>query len=101
MGIVVSDIGHTRVTLRTVSSGGEEAVAFSAVNPDGTAAAGPLTPVATAAVAGSQIAKASAGKLYGFNVGAGASAGYVMIFDSATVPASPGVTWVHAVALEP
>lgn len=47
----------------------------------------PLTPVATAAAAGSQVAKAAAGKLFGLNVVAGASAGFVMVFDAATVPA--------------
>src|SRR6478609_2808042 len=51
-----------------------------------------LTPVATTAVAGSQIAKATAGKLYGLNVVAGASAGYVMVYDSATVPADGATT---------
>lgn len=51
-----------------------------------------LTPVATAVASGSQIAKAAAGKLYGLNVVAGASAGFVMVFDSATVPADGTVT---------
>lgn len=51
-----------------------------------------LTPVATTAVSGSQIAKATAGKLYGLNVVAGASAGYVMVYDSATVPADGATT---------
>jgi hypothetical protein len=45
------------------------------------------TPVATTAAAASQIAKASAGIMYGINVVSGASAGYVMIFNAATVPA--------------
>ncbi len=51
-----------------------------------------LTPNAVSAAAGSQIAKASAGKLYGLNVVAGASAGFVMVFDSTTVPADGTVT---------
>lgn len=58
-----------------------------------------LTPVATATVAGSQIAKASAGKLYGLNVVAGASAGYILVFDSATVPSNGAVTPKKAIAL--
>lgn len=54
------------------------------------------TPVA----AGSLIAKASAGNLYGYEVVAGASAGYLMVFDSATVPADGTVAprRVHAIA---
>lgn len=51
-----------------------------------------VVPNAGAVATGSVIAKASAGNLYGFNVVAGASAGYVMIFDSATVPADGVVT---------
>jgi hypothetical protein len=41
----------------------------------------------TTAVAGSIVLKTSAGNLYGFNVVAGASAGYVMVYNSTTVPA--------------
>ena len=54
----------------------------------------------TSVAAGSLIAKASAGNLYGYEVGAGASAGYLLVFDSATVPADGTVTpkKVHAVA---
>lgn len=43
--------------------------------------------VRTTAAAGSQVVKASPGNLYGFSVVAGASAGYVLIYDSTTVPA--------------
>lgn len=46
----------------------------------------------TAVAAGSLIAKASAGNCYGFNVVAGASAGYLLLFDSTTVPADGTVT---------
>lgn len=58
-----------------------------------------LVPSATAAVAGSLILKASAGNLYGYNVVAGASAGYVMIFNSATVPADGAVTPLRCIPL--
>lgn len=59
-----------------------------------------VTTTATTAVAGSLILKASAGNFYGFNVVAGASAGYLMIFNSTTVPADGAVTplRVYAVA---
>lgn len=54
----------------------------------------------TAVAAGSLILKASAGNVYGYEVCAGASAGYLMLFDSATVPADGTVTprRVHAIA---
>lgn len=41
----------------------------------------------TTAADGSLVVKASAGNLYGFNVVAGASAGYILIYNSTTVPA--------------
>lgn len=51
-----------------------------------------LVSVATAAVASSLVLKASAGNLYGYNIVAGASAGYLMIFNSTTAPADGAVT---------
>ncbi len=45
-----------------------------------------LVPVATTAVASAIVLKASFGNLYGLNVVSGASAGYVMVFNSASVP---------------
>ena len=59
--------------------------------PSATAGAG-VASVASTAVTGGQIVKASAGNLYGFNVVSGASAGYVLVFNSATVPADGAVT---------
>lgn len=49
---------------------------------------------------GSRVAKASAGNLYGFECCSGASAGYLMVFDSATVPADGTVApkLVYAIA---
>lgn len=58
--------------------------------PSGASAAA-LTRVQTSVVAGSLIVKASAGNLYGWNICTGGSAGYLMIFDSATVPADGAV----------
>ncbi len=54
----------------------------------------------TTAAAGSLILKASAGNVYGYDVSTGGAAGYLMLFDSATVPADGAVTptRVHAVA---
>lgn len=50
------------------------------------------TSTQTATATGSLIAKASAGNCYGFNAVSGASAGYLMLFDSTTVPADGTVT---------
>lgn len=59
--------------------------------PDAGALAG-VAPVASAAVSGGVVLKASAGNLYGFNVTSGASAGYVLVLNTATVPADGAVT---------
>lgn len=55
-------------------------------------AANAITPVVTAAVAGSVVGKASAGNLYGVNVTSGASAGFVMVFNATSAPADGAVT---------
>jgi len=57
------------------------------------------TNVATAAVAGSLTAKASGGNLYGLNVTAGASAGYVMVFNATGAPADGAVTPARCIPL--
>lgn len=46
----------------------------------------------TSAAASSLVVKASAGNLFGYNIVSGAVAGYVMFFDSPTVPADGTVT---------
>jgi hypothetical protein len=46
-----------------------------------------IVPAVTTAAAGSLIAKASAGNVYSIGCTTGATAGYLMLFDSATVPA--------------
>lgn len=66
--------------------------------PSAVAAAG-VTTVASAAVSGGQVIKASAGNLYGFNVVSGASAGYVMVLNSTTVPADGAVTPARCIPL--
>ena len=50
-----------------------------------------IVPVASAALTTGQVLKASAGNLYGYNVLA-TVAGYLMIFNSTTVPADGAVT---------
>jgi hypothetical protein len=55
-------------------------------------AASALAVQATSVAAASLVLKAAAGNLYGYNVVTGASAGYLMAFDSATVPADGAVT---------
>lgn len=64
-----------------------------------TAAAAAITPVVTSAVASSLVLKASAGNFYGANVTAGASAGYVMLFNAAAAPADGAVTPIKTWAL--
>lgn len=56
-----------------------------------TAGCGVAAVVSTAVETG-HVIKASAGNLYGFQVTTGASAGFVMVFNSATVPAAGAVT---------
>lgn len=54
---------------------------------------------ANTAVGSSQIVKVGTVLLSGVNVTSGASAGYVMLFDSATVPADGAVTPLQCVPL--
>lgn len=58
-----------------------------------------ITPVVTAAVASSVVAKASAGNLYGLNVTSGASAGYVMLFNAVSAPADGAVAPARCIPL--
>lgn len=58
-----------------------------------------VAPVVTAAVAGGQVLKASAGNLYGLNVVSGASAGYVLVTNTTTVPADGAVTPLKCYAI--
>lgn len=51
-----------------------------------------VAPAVTAAVGGGQVVKASGGNLYGLNVVSGASAGYVLVTNTTTVPADGAVT---------
>lgn len=83
-----------RVTLDSGSASGSAFVS----TPSG-AASSALTTQATSTVAGFLILKASAGNLYGYNIVTGASAGYLMIFDSATVPADGTVTPKKVIAI--
>ena len=52
----------------------------------------PIVAVQNSTAAGDLIAKASSGLLNGFSATSGASNGYVLIFDSATVPSDGPVT---------
>lgn len=56
------------------------------------AATASLTPAVSAAVTGGVIYKASAGNLYSVSVTAGASAGFLLMFNSTTIPADGAVT---------
>lgn len=70
----------------------------TSVAPNALATSG-TTGGATTVAAGSLILKASAGNLYGFNAVSGASAGYLLIYDSATVPADGATTPKRAYVL--
>lgn len=64
----------------------------SAVGKPSASAARALVPSVNNALGASRVLKGSAGNLYGYNVVAGATAGYIMLIDSATVPADGAVT---------
>lgn len=85
------------VTNQTVNSAG---ATVTQEQPTTLASSAVPSAAQTAVAAGYLIAKASAGNLYGYEVVAGASAGYLMLFDSTTVPADGTVTpkKVHAIA---
>lgn len=57
----------------------------------------PATPIVSAAAEGSHILKAAKGTLISLYVTAGASAGYLMTLNSATVPADGAVTPINCV----
>lgn len=57
------------------------------------------TPSATPAAASSLIIRAASGYLTGVNVTSGATAGYVMLFDRATVPADGAVSPLRCLPL--
>jgi len=71
---------------------------FVSNGPNGSAGTA-LSRTQTTVASGSLICKASAGNLYGYNAVSGASAGYLMFFDSATVPADGTVTPKLVIAL--
>lgn len=97
----VANQGDQRVSATTplpvAATGANGTSAATTANPapvassPNTIASSASTGAATAVAAGSLILKASAGNLYGINAVSGASAGYLLIYDSATVPAD-GVT---------
>lgn len=58
----------------------------------GSAAGNAIQPVVTSAVASSLVIKASAGNLYRVDLVAGASAGFLLIFDATSAPADGAVT---------
>lgn len=78
---------------RTIQGADGTGIGVSAValSPNSNANTGVAATV-TSAVASSLIGKASAGNLYGLNVVAGASAGFVMIFNATSAPADGAVT---------
>ncbi len=55
-----------------------------------------LASVVSSAAENGHVLKASAGNLYGLDVSSGASAGYVLIFNSTTIPSNGAVTPIKA-----
>lgn len=93
--------GTTSDSLRTITAADGTGLGILSVaeSPSSAAGAG-LASGQTTVAAGSIILKASAGNLYGVNATSGASAGYLLVYDSATVPAdgttTPRKTYVMA-----
>jgi hypothetical protein len=63
------------------------------------AAAGAIIPVVSTAAEASHVLKASAGNFYSLAVTAGASAGYVLVFNAISAPADGAVTPVECIAV--
>jgi hypothetical protein len=61
------------------------------------ASANALVPVSTTALASFLVLKASAGNLYSLHMTVGATAGFLMLFNSTTAPADGAVTPVHCI----
>lgn len=81
---------RTNVTATSAVAAGT-GVTATAIAPN-SAAGSALTAVPSTAVETGHVIKASAGNLYGFEVTSGASAGFIMVFNSTTVPADGAVT---------
>lgn len=62
-------------------------------------AGGPATPVVSASAEGSHVLKASPGCLLSMYVVGGAAAGFIMVFNSTTVPADGAVTPIECVPI--
>jgi len=58
-----------------------------------------IVPTATAAVASGLVAKAAPGNLYSVNIVTGGSAGYLLVFNSTTIPADGAVTPVKCMPI--
>lgn len=64
-------------------------------------ATGPaITPVVSPALETGRVLKASAGNLYSLSVTTTSVSGYVMTFNSTTVPAAGAVTPIHCIAID-
>lgn len=95
--------GVTRVCTESIgANGSNNCTEVSQTNPFPVSPAVPssgVTPSATAALASSFVAKASAGLLYGWSVTSGASAGFVLIFNSTSAPVDGAVTPIDCIAI--
>lgn len=88
----LATFGGTRTVIDALDTSGVYTIrTLSTTAPSAAAGAG-ITPVVSATAESDRIVKASAGNLYGLTVTAGATAGYVLVFNSATAPANGAVT---------
>lgn len=78
-------------TYKGASGSNEQAIGVVVLNSDGASSTDAVTPVAGSLVNGI-VGKASAGILYGGEITTAATAGYLYVFNSATVPADGAVT---------
>lgn len=101
-GGTASDFGDPFPTAGTAAGMSDGADMVPLTSTDGTSldvncvagcsSASGIAPVVSSSVETGHVIKASAGDLYGLQVTSGAVAGYVMVFNSTTVPAAGAVT---------
>lgn len=102
VGLVASGINTTNLNplgvagyvwngTNTIAQRGDTTGTYVVPSPSA-AAVNAIAPSANAAVNSALVLKASAGNLYGLNVVAGASAGFVMLFDATSAPGDGAVT---------
>jgi hypothetical protein len=85
--------------LVTAFSLGARAYQQSVVPVATSSSVGGITPIVSSAAEGSHVLKSSGGNLYSLYVTTGGTAGYIMTFNAASVPADGAVTPVECVQI--